>query len=345
MKMAFATEKFYSFIITLSFLGILIVPTCKLDISIDAFERGFWGHEKLIDYYNTVRMKIGDRVFPNVIIGTNGWLFYTADKSIDDFQGTNTFSNSELIESQNRFDKLFDQLLQKGIALIVVIAPDKSTIYSEYMPNQIVKEASSQSRLDQFVDYMHKFGKTPIIDLRSELIMARKTEQVFYKTNTHWTPFGEYIAYKKILSQLSHQFPEIVAHPLSDYYEVHAGLIIHDIPRILGTPSIKEDYWTLQPKFETGTNTREIPLSDGTSIRFSRNQKRNLPSILIYHDSFLVGVVPFLEPHFGQITSIPNTPVAGIWNLNWVDQVHPDIVIIEFAERYLNYNLYIPPSQ
>jgi hypothetical protein len=112
----------------------------------------------------------------------------------------------------------------------------------------------------------------------------------------------------------------------------------HDIPIILGTPNIRENSWNLQPTFEVGTITKELPLSGGGKVRLSSNQNQKLPGILIYHDSFFLGVVPLLEPHFSQTTSILRTSVPGLWDFNWIDQVRPDIVIIESVERFLNFD-------
>jgi len=336
-------KRIYSLIFALAFWGILIAPILKPEVRINTFEKDFLGHEKLIENFNTLRLMVGDRVFPNVIVGKDGWLFFTGNSSIDDYQHTNLYRDSQLAKYQKEFDRLYGRLQQKGIMLVVVIAPNKSSIYPEYMPDQIT-QIGKTSRLDQFVDYMGKYGKTPIIDFRPDLIAASKTEQVYYKTNTHWNPSGGYIAYTKIMSVLSQRYPQLMPHPLTDYEAVHMGLVTQDIPGILGLPNLKEDYWTLQPKFETGTNFRKVPLSDGNIVRFSWNQNQNLPSALIYHDSFLDEVIPFLEPHFRQTTSIFRTGVPGIWSINWVDQAHPDIVIIEFVERYMN-DFYVPRNQ
>ena len=331
-------KKVYPIIFSLLFWGLLIVPVLRPGVAVSSFAQTFFGHDKLIEIYNNLRLALGDRVFPNVIVGNNGWMFYSGDRSIDEYQNSNPYSETELADLQSRLDNLQGQFQQDGITLWVVIAPDKSSIYPEYMPDQIT-EISGKSRLDQFVAYMHDHGKTPVIDLRSALIEASKTEQVYYKTNTHWNALGVYIAYRIILSSLIQTYPGLVAHPLSDFTEIHAGLITHDIPRIIGTPNIKEDYWELRPTFTPGTTENEIPLSDGTVVRISRNQDQNLPVTLIFHDSFLVSVLPFLEPSFGYTVSIPRTSIPGIWNLDWVDQVQPSIVIYEFAERFLNYEI------
>lgn len=123
--------------------------------------------------FNTLRLKLGDRVFPNVIAGKDGWFFYLGDKTINEYQGTNPYTSNELRDLGNSWDALNSQLQQKGIMLVVLIAPDKNTIYPQYMPDQITK-IGDKSRLDQFVDYMHKYGKTPVIDLRSELNRSKQ---------------------------------------------------------------------------------------------------------------------------------------------------------------------------
>jgi predicted transcriptional regulator len=330
-------KRVYPIIFALAFWGILIVPVLKPDVNLRNFEKTFWGHEKLIEVFNTLRFALRDHVFPNVLSGNDGWLFYTGDRSIDDYQHTNPYTDSELADYQKGLDAKFSELQQKGIMLVVVIAPNKSTIYTEYMPDQI-KVIRNESRLDQFIDYMHEFGQTPVIDLRSDLIVGAKTEQVYYKTNTHWNPLGAHIAYTRIMSELSQKYPELVSHPLSDFELVQTGLMTHDIPIILGTPNIRENSWNLQPTFEVGTITKELPLSGGGKVRLSSNQNQKLPGVLIYHDSFFLGVVPLLEPHFSQTTSILRTSVPGLWDFNWIDQVRPDIVIIESVERFLNFD-------
>jgi hypothetical protein len=110
----------------------------------------------------------------------------------------------------------------------------------------------------------------------------------------------------------------------------------------LELPDIKEATQVFSPNFDSGTNIQEFPVAGNTRVRLSGNRNQSLPSALIYHDSFMNGVLPFLEPHFRHMTSIPLTSTPGIWNIDWVDSVHPDIVIIESVERYINVGFYIP---
>lgn len=334
-------KRIYPVIFSIVFWGISIIPILKTDVSLSTIENSFYGRYMLIQDFNNLRLHLGDRVFPNVLVGKQGWLFYTANGEMNEYQGTNPYTFRELFDLRVKFDALDAQLRQKGAYLVLVFGPDKNSIYPQYLPDEITR-IGNQSRLNQFVYYMNKYGKTPVIDLRPDLIVASKTEQVYYKTDTHWNPSAQYITYAKILSVLSQKYPELVPHPLSDFEKVDKGLTTFGLPYIMGTPNIQEDGWMLQPTFNTGVNFDEITLENGTIVRTATNQNKDLPSILIYHDSFLVGVLPFLEPHFSQTTSLPSSPYPDVWSFKWVDQVHPNIVIFESVERYINSGLYLP---
>jgi hypothetical protein len=326
----------YSLLFSLIFWSLLIVPILKPDLTINTIGNNFVGREQLLIGFRNLQYLLGDRVFPNVIVGKDGWLFYTGDGAIDDYQNTNPYSDRELRDIKNNFDGLYDQLKKRGTMLLVVIPPDKGTIYPEYMPDQITK-IGSKSRLDQFVNYMHEYGKTPIIDLRPDLIEASKNEQVFYKTDSHWNPNAMYIAYTRILSVISQQYPEVKPHPLSDYKMLVEAPSTMDLSKTMGIPNHKEAKWSYVPLFSTGISTK-ILLSE----RFSTNRNQDLPSALIFGDSFFGRLIPLLEPHFRQVISIWHDATPGMWNMDWADQSHPDVVIIEYVQRALNYNFNIP---
>jgi alginate O-acetyltransferase complex protein AlgJ len=340
-------KKMYPVLFAVLFWIISIVPTLNPNLTLDNIGASFLGHSQLIRIFNTIRLKIGDRVFPLAVVGKDGWLFYTSDYSMADYQRLYPFTNRELAFYQKSFDDLYHELKQKGITLIVVIAPNKEDIYPQYMPDEI-KAVGKSTRLDQFISYMHEHGKTPIIDLRPDLVEASKTEQVYYKTDTHWNLNAGYIAYAKIMSVLSQYYPNMEPHPLSDYRIVPGGLDTMGLSQSMGV-NLEERSLDLQPKFTTETYAKQITLYDSYNVskiwRLTANQNQNLPKALIYHDSFFLAVLPFLEPHFSRTISIPHEGTSVMWNIDWIYQIHPDVVIIEYVEFYMNDNFDPPVHQ
>ena len=87
------------------------------------------------------------------MIGTNGWLFYNSDAagdghSIDDYEGNVRFTQQEMKNIESNLEHIHTGLAKKGITFVVLVAPNKSTIYDEYLPASI-RSKKGVSRYDQ----------------------------------------------------------------------------------------------------------------------------------------------------------------------------------------------------
>jgi D-alanyl-lipoteichoic acid acyltransferase DltB (MBOAT superfamily) len=59
------------------------------------------------------------------------------------------------------------------------------------------------------------------------------------------------------------------------------------------------------------------------------------PSLVLYYYSFFFRVNLLLGEHFHSGILVQNFVAGGFWTLDWVEEEKPDVVIIEFSERYL----------
>jgi alginate O-acetyltransferase complex protein AlgJ len=324
----------YPFIFICAFFGLLLLPLANLTFSPAEIATGFWGRESLINAFTDFRLKLGDRVFPKAVVGKDGWLFFTAEKSVQDYQNAIPFAWGDLVEVQQNLDVLNAQLQSRGITLLVVIAPDKSSIYPDYMPAEI-PVINKNSRLDQFVFYMRNYGKTQVLDLRPTLRQARKTRQVYYATDTHWNDYGAFAAYAKIIATLRKTYPDLKAYPLQRFNYVALGPQHLDLAENIGSAALTEEKFELRLTGNT-TQEKELPLEDGRHVTLTWNADQRLPRALVYHDSFFFAVIPMLSANFSSVVFVPHYTGGAIWNLDWIDQQKPDVVIIEFAERYIH---------
>src|SRR4051812_24344319 len=86
---------------------------------------------------------------PSLIMGKDGWFFLKNDYAIDDqFRGLNRFSDVELDAWIDTVDIYRRWLEARGIAFMIVVAPNQQTVYPEYMP-LYVNRVSPETRLDQ----------------------------------------------------------------------------------------------------------------------------------------------------------------------------------------------------
>ena len=285
--------------------------------------------------YLQIRREIfRERVFDKMMIGKERWLIYTDEGSIDDYQHINAFSQAELQHLQQALDLLNEDLHQKGIKFLVVIPPNKNTIYPEYVPNEI-PVVTAPSRYDQLVEYMQQHGKTQILDLRPALLEARKTSVVYFAKDTHWNDQGAVVAYQQIIQVLQGDFPALKAHPLSDFRQTTQAGVELDLAQTIIAPDLVTDDIVLTPLY--ASNTTYVQTKYGyRRLTIGTNPNTALPKVVIYHDSFFNRLIPLIGDHFQKAVFVPINSPYEIWNFSWIDSEKPDIVILEFTERYID---------
>ncbi len=332
-------DRIYSSVFSAVILILLISFSSSTKLSLFTISTDFRWRSDLINIYTSFRLNLGDRVFNKAVIGREGWIFYTGEMSIQDYQNTESIKPGKLTRLQKNLDRLNKDLEEKGITLLVIIPPNKSTIYPQHMPGQI-PVIGNTSRLDQFLEYMKLNGDTFILDLRPALLEASQSQAVYYKTDTHWNDVGAYYGYVEIMSALVSDYPMLAPRPISDFKHTHASDSVRDLPQLMGLSNYTEENWILVPNFEIQLKKEENVLTDGLRyIRTVTNADKQLPELLVFGDSFYDSLAHFIEPHFGRVVTIPFTGEKGIWSLDWIQREDPDIVIIEVVERYLEVTL------
>lgn len=332
-------SKWYPYIFSIGVLALLASLVPVSDFQMSTLSDNFRWRKEMIVLFSSLRMGVGDRVYNDAVVGKDGWFFYTSEQSISNYQNTANFKRKQLRSWQKQLDKFNADLASRGITLLVVIAPNKSTVYSQYMPDEIPVIGKS-SKLDQFFEYMQAHGQTKIIDLRPVLIQASQSEAVYYKTDTHWNQLGAYYAYAEIMKALSSAYPEISPYPRSDFVYKDVGPAAMDTTRMIGLTNYKEEHWSMIPNFDVPpTEEKVLQAPNGQVVHLIANPNSSEPKLLVFHDSFYYAMEDFLKPHFREIVAVPfNTP-KEIWSLNWIQHSSPDIVIIELVERYLDMGL------
>jgi hypothetical protein len=280
---------------------------------------------------------IGDALNGNVIVGKEGWLFLRPDGDHDliAFRGLNPLSESELDAWQSLFEKRQFFLASLGIPYLVVIPPDKQTIYPEYLPDQY-KVVRHESRLDQLLNRLKQtHSPVTVLDLRPALLAAKANDRLYHKTDTHWNDFGAFVGYTQIINTTRQLLPKwhIVPQTRDEFLVGTLSKERGDLARMMDTP---DDF----P--EEGRNLiRKIPfpipgtLADRNKIAVMDLKNPALPNLVLYRDSFSIALVPMLGPNFNRVVYAFQYEMEP----DTIRQAKPDLVITEFLER----NLYIAP--
>lgn len=273
------------------------------------------------------------------IIGKNGWLFMAKENKyvneVDYFRSIKPFSEEELKHWRNALEQRRDWLANRGIHYFFIIAPNKSTIYSEFMPD-FLHPVRNESRLDQLLNYLKKNSDFQIIDLRKVLINAKKDCEVYYKTDSHWNEYGAYIAYREIMRYIGKYFENIKPMPISNFKIEIKNRFGGDLAITLSLQNnvYREDYIGFKSKIPLKARGRRLGnISKYVSQTCSECSASGLHNAVIVHDSFIHELKPFISEHFSRILYIWD------WDLNFysgiIEKEKPKIVIEEMAERFL----------
>jgi hypothetical protein len=305
----------------------------SIGFGVAGFEDNLYKKDFLIEKANLLRFKIGDRVFPVVLLGKDGWMEYTGADNLDDFQNFETLKHKKGLVK--RLATLHKYLESQGITLLIVVAPNKTSIYPDKLPEQI-KSLPTRPRLDDLISYLESNDLPVILDLRPALRAARQNQDVYYKTNTHWNGYGAFVAYTTIINSLGSSHPELKPYETADLELVTVDPAVNDIPRLMHANFITEPGFffapvkpfvqTLHPNDFLGYN------------QFSSVEDDKLPTLLMFHDSFgLKYLNDYLSMNFKKSHFIHLFSASQYLTRESILQFEPDIVIIEIVEGNLAY--------
>jgi hypothetical protein len=294
-----------------------------------------WQHLWKYDFFKNSSSDSNEH---SVIIGRDGWLFYAGDNTLANLQGLNPFTPGQLKAWQNLLESRRDWCARRGVAYIFVIPPDKQSIYPEYLPDWLLP-VRQPTKLDQFMDYMKTNSTVPVLDLRPTLLAAKRNDVVFFLTGTHWNYLGAFLGYQSLIRALSQQLPDLKPLPLDAFERKLVLQPSQELSRMIGREQQMMEtaniVLTPLPPLKplaviVDTNLFVKKWRPDTEPRFTENPDGK-GKVVVFRDSFSTYWIPFLGCNFNK--------VIYIWEYNWdmafLQQQKPDVVIDEMLQRYL----------
>jgi len=191
------------------------------------FNDRFFGRQEFISIHDSIKYSF------NSIIKNDKALY---DKKLDwmfNFPlalNTPNENNKKLIV-QNII-KLDKWCAERGIKFYVFIVPKKESIYQDLLKQSIGFEEEKDNTFEKFfADIQKQSVGVNIIYPYEELKKASEKDFVFFKNAHHWTDWGAYIGYEKLMGKIKKEFPDINVVTLDDYKHSISNLIRDDWER------------------------------------------------------------------------------------------------------------------
>ena len=262
----------------------------------------------------------------DVLEGRSGWLFLIGNGDFPYYLAENILSDQEMENYKNQFTRFVNICKEKNKEVIFLIIPNKSQVYSEYMPTLAVKD--EYKRTKRFIDYLNNTSDIKIKYIIDELNYGKIFHNVYCKYDSHLNNFGSYIAAKEINKLLGNEVYELNYYELEEE-ECNGGDLI-GLATLPVENFIKDKDAIVNYKPDVTVTYRNATDPVQAGIYRTASDSTNKKNMVYIGDSFRVRLIPYLEKDFSNATFI------HLFNIEQIETTieNSDVIIIELVERY-----------
>ena len=292
--------------------------------------------------------------FRTFFVGTNAYCsLYTGHNSSNGiYKGSNGYLFSKPVEYNELLDKNISYISEfaekTNIPTYMCIVPTSAYIMQDKLPKNHYQYKDNELFNTIKADLKNSDSDVKFIDLIPTFSEKSTSEQLFYKTDHHWTSDGAYTAYSVIAQAMGFNATDKSQFEISTYNDFY------------GTAYSKSALWFNQPdiielwKNKTHTSdTVSVTIKDGQNeqtyntmffeenlktddkytaflngnhsyVKITNNSNPNGKKLLIVRDSYAHSLAPFLADNYSEITLIDlryyKSPVSSIVSEQHIDE-------------------------
>lgn len=276
--------------------------------------------EYLVTAFNAADIALtGDYNGTTAVIGKHDHIFYA--ESVNDYLGVEQLSPDQIDTVADYLADVARHMDEKGVRFAYMTAPNKATIYPEYMPDYL-KPTDNAHNIDMLRDALEKRGVEQI-DAKRILLDAKERRTVYYEHDSHWNNYGAMLVYDSIAERFGlERFDAETYTAVTD----RTG----DLHNFVYPSSDHKEERIVYPEFhEYGSNR---PINMDRDKKTETTSEVNDITLTICHDSFGKSLQPILSQSVGRLCMNSSFP----YNLDYINSTDPDIVIIELVERNID---------
>lgn len=265
--------------------------------------------------------------YPKVIHGKQNWLYLGAEVS-------SHCAQAQPLSTTFRQLARLNQILRKsGRRLLVLIAPDKATLFPDHLPDNYIGERCHQAVKRKF---WNKVASVPyIIDIRDELrTRSRELGHPLYAPkDAHWLDAGAIVAIRELAQRIR---PSV-----TDTWETRPGprwRVPADLPPMIGRSDYTEGrHYALMPN-GSDDRTHSVPTNFRTPLHLNTASGEGTikSDVAWLGDSFTIRSLRYLAAVFRDMTVLHHA-AAQQNDGKMIARVieNNDIIVLEVAERSL----------
>lgn len=360
-------KKICNFIFSLAFFLMIAIPFCLLDttptitselenrnmtewpgLHFSSLYNEWYGHyaedrigfrNQAISFNNYVTYYVFGEFAETIHMkGKDGYVFPADEGYIQNYQRLNI--NEELLDNLTRYLTNTSEFAKdNGVTFITMVCPNKSSVYGQFMPDDIHVDMTKNSALDTLKQKLDATGVNYVIP-DAEFREKAKEEQIYNLKydSAHWNDLGAFYGMTLLdekIAEIHPDIPVISRERFSlDYRE--ENLELFSIP-------IKETIPVLtyqgEPALSDGAKRKDVSVLPGNNMAYFYNENASTDkTILILHDSFFDNKECYFYGRYREVYSCSR--VNYTFMKEYIDVIRPDVIVFELAERSFADDLY-----
>ncbi len=261
----------------------------------------------------------------DVLVGSDDWLFYKHDNSLNNYANKNILSETQLQHGLKYLTDIDQWCKKHHKKFYYLLIPDKNKVYGEHIKNIQKLRPDTDGIGWQFVNYIKKNSDVNVIYLYDVLHNNKDKGLLFWKNDTHWNHFGAYIGYLDVMKNLGLNPIHVMAWQNIPY---KAGDLSNMYPQ---TSQKYENLEYKEPLIDRKAKCNNKEISNRPLIDCKNSQKKL--RLLTMRDSFSSNLESYYAETFAH--------TKMIWDYTFSQNIlkdiekNYDIVILENVERYI----------
>lgn len=290
------------------------------------FEDHFAYREQLIEANARLRASVlGISATDQVILGTDGWLYY--EGTMSDYLGESSLTQREAYNIAHNLALLQAYVRAQGSQFCFVLAPNKNALYPEYMPYYLQQVDTGDTELlagylDELgVSYVDAFG-----------LFENQGGELYFKQDSHWDDEGALLVADALQQELGR---DALPWDAGDFVTVN-GFRGDLAAMLFPLDAVGEDRDAIPGVSDgEGRTGSEWSFVEGSSVTddFIRTSGAGEGALVMFRDSFANNLAPYFAATYDTALFSKLVP----YNALLVAEESPDCVIVERTQRHVGY--------
>lgn len=281
----------------------------------------------------------------SVRVGRDGWYYYTPGYNLQIALGDFPLNESTLSGIATAQQGIKTALDGMGIRYLLVLTPGKPSIYPEFISRSNIP--IRETPVDIISAYLANHTDVPVANVKDALLAEKeKGSQVFYKSDTHWSPYGAYVGFQSISDSItslygkqftSFQIKKTQMPFQGDLYGMmNAKGLLKDETietcEIVQPQAKKTDDPELLSKIEEYQNKPGSNWQGAAEIYENPGKEG---TVLIFGDSYFQPSLKMVE-YFAESYQKTILVRCLVAYQETIELIQPDLVVMEITERAIN---------